>query len=236
MKNKLSISEENRNTIVSKLKNSESDRENIELKIKENNAGWEKKVQSLNDELGEVKTKLSTAKEVSQKNLDPELHTLSVPSVNVKKEEVISINRNAKKLGNKGKKNYSKLKESKNTKNNQEEKVLDTSTSKNEELLDNVNKPELLTEARGGKKDNLTLVKGIGKVLEERLNNLGIYHFDQIASWSATEQSWMDERMSFPGRVEREEWVKQSAELAVGVETEFSKRVKDGAVPSSKEK
>ena len=73
-------------------------------------------------------------------------------------------------------------------------------------------------------------------MLEERLNELGVYHFDQVASWSKKQQSWMDERMSFPGRIGREEWVTQAAELAIGEETEFSKRVKKGDVPSSKQK
>ena len=116
-------------------------------------------------------------------------------------------------------------------------KVSNHTKSSSKEVSSTINtvKPELLTQARNGKKDNLTLVRGIGKVLEERLNNLGVYHFDQIASWSKEQQSWMDERMSFPGRVEREEWVKQATALAMGTETEFSKRVKQGDVPSSKE-
>ena len=64
---------------------------------------------------------------------------------------------------------------------------------------------------------------------------MGVYHFDQIASWTEAQQAWMDKRMSFPGRVEREEWVQQAKKLALGIETEFSKRVKDGDVPSSKQ-
>ena len=73
--------------------------------------------------------------------------------------------------------------------------------------------PELLKEARDGKKDNLSLIKGIGKVLEGKLNDLGIYHLDQIAAWSKEQQMWVDVNMSFKGRVEREAWVNQAKEL-----------------------
>ena len=41
-----------------------------------------------------------------------------------------------------------------------------------------------LEAPRDGKADNLTLVKGIGAVNEKKLNEHGIYHFDQIAAWS----------------------------------------------------
>jgi len=94
--------------------------------------------------------------------------------------------------------------------------------------------PILLTEARAGGKDNLQLIKGVGKVLEGVLNETGIYHFDQIANLSADEVSWLDNSMSFPGRIEREEWVAQARDLAAGKATEFSQRVERGEVSSSK--
>jgi len=94
--------------------------------------------------------------------------------------------------------------------------------------------PTLLSKARNGKKDNLQLIKGVGKILEGVLNKTGIYHFDQIANLTEKEISWLDNSMSFPGRIEREEWVTQAKDLAAGVETEFSQRVERGEVASSK--
>ncbi len=94
--------------------------------------------------------------------------------------------------------------------------------------------PVLLKEPKNGKKDNLTLIKGIGIVLEDRLNSLGIFHFEQIAFWTQTQADWMDAKMSFPGRIKREKWIEQAKKLADGAETEFSRRVKKGDVPSSK--
>jgi predicted flap endonuclease-1-like 5' DNA nuclease len=69
------------------------------------------------------------------------------------------------------------------------------------------------TEAQKKEKDELTLIKGIGPVLEKKLNNLGIYYFDQISSWSEEEQASIGVQLSFAKKVEREEWVKQAKEL-----------------------
>lgn len=74
--------------------------------------------------------------------------------------------------------------------------------------------PDTLEKARDEGKDKLSLIKGIGPVLEKKLNQLGIYHFDQIASWSTEEQTWINTQIQFPKKVEREEWVKQAKELS----------------------
>ena len=83
------------------------------------------------------------------------------------------------------------------------------------------------------KKDDLKRVRGIGPQNEARLNNVGVMTFAQIAGWSAKEQAEMGERLAFPGRIEREEWVKQAKVLAKGGDTNFSKRVDKGEVDSS---
>ncbi|NOR61759.1 MAG: hypothetical protein GQ535_04590 [Rhodobacteraceae bacterium] len=76
-------------------------------------------------------------------------------------------------------------------------------------------KPALLTEARGGKADDLKKIKGVGPKLEKELNAAGVFHFDQIASWSAEEVHWADHHLvSFKGRVSRDSWVDQAKELA----------------------
>lgn len=87
-------------------------------------------------------------------------------------------------------------------------------------------KPEMLTAARAGGADNLKLLKGVGPKLEQTLNELGVFHFDQIASWRKKEIQWVDERLKFKGRIERDDWIKQAKVLAKGGETEFSKRNK----------
>ena len=72
-------------------------------------------------------------------------------------------------------------------------------------------KPELLTEARGGVADDLKKIKGVGPKLEKELNAAGVFHFDQIASWTAEEIYWADNHLvSFKGRVSRDNWVEQA--------------------------
>jgi NADH-quinone oxidoreductase subunit E len=109
-----------------------------------------------------------------------------------------------------------------------------TTTDTNEETDTVGIAPELLSGPRNGEKDNLTRVKGIGVKIDETLNEIGIYHFDQIASWNEDNVAWVDANVAFPGRVKREQWVEQAKALALGEETEFSKRVDKGEVASSK--
>ncbi|WP_422376571.1 NADH-quinone oxidoreductase subunit E [Roseibium sp.] len=94
--------------------------------------------------------------------------------------------------------------------------------------------PELLKEARGGKPDDLKMLKGVGPKLEATLHELGFFHFDQVASWGPEEVAWVDSRLKFKGRIERDGWIEQAKVLASGEDTEFSKRVEAGEVASSK--
>jgi predicted flap endonuclease-1-like 5' DNA nuclease/uncharacterized membrane protein len=88
-------------------------------------------------------------------------------------------------------------------------------------------KPETLSAARESGPDNLKQIKGIGPKLEALLHSMGIYHFDQIASWGADEVAWVDENLQgFKGRVSRDEWVSQAKILAEGGTTEFASRTK----------
>lgn len=91
------------------------------------------------------------------------------------------------------------------------------------------------TQANTGK-DDLKRIRGIGPQNEARLNSEGITSFAQIAGLSIKEQGELGERLSFPGRIEREEWVKQAKVLAKGQKTEFAKRVDKGEVESSQGK
>lgn len=88
-------------------------------------------------------------------------------------------------------------------------------------------KPQFLSAARDGGPDDLKQIKGVGPKLEKTLHEMGLYHFDQIASWGATELAWMDDNLEgFKGRASRDEWVAQSKILAAGGETAFSKKSK----------
>ncbi|UUP17355.1 ATP-binding cassette domain-containing protein [Nitratireductor thuwali] len=85
-----------------------------------------------------------------------------------------------------------------------------------------------------GGANNLTRIKGVGPASEKKLNALGIWNFSQVAAWKKAEIEWVGSYLGFPGRIEREEWVKQAKVLAKGGDTEFSKRVDSGEVATSR--
>lgn len=65
-----------------------------------------------------------------------------------------------------------------------------------------------------GEPDDLTEVNGIGPVISTKLNEMGIYHFHQLADFSQEQIDQVNEQLAFPGRIEREEWIAQATELA----------------------
>jgi NADH-quinone oxidoreductase subunit E len=76
--------------------------------------------------------------------------------------------------------------------------------------------PEILSAARDGGADDLKRITGVGPKLEAVLNDMGFYHFDQIAAWGPAEIAWVDARLKFKGRIVRDNWVAQAGELAEG--------------------
>lgn len=90
--------------------------------------------------------------------------------------------------------------------------------------------PLTLSAAREGGADDLKLLKGVGPKLEGLLNELGFYHFDQIAAWTPAQVAWVDARLTFKGRIERDGWIEQARQLAAGEETEFAKRAKKDGI------
>jgi predicted flap endonuclease-1-like 5' DNA nuclease len=61
--------------------------------------------------------------------------------------------------------------------------------------------------------DDLTRIKGIGHVLQTKLNELGIVTYRQIAEFSEADIARVNESLDFPGRIERERWVEQAEVL-----------------------
>ena len=67
--------------------------------------------------------------------------------------------------------------------------------------------------ASASDKDNLQELKGIGPFIEEKLNALGIFKFEQIAKMTSEIEDEVNIAIEFfPGRVKRDEWVKQAKE------------------------
>ena len=90
-----------------------------------------------------------------------------------------------------------------------------------------VGKPQGLIAARDGLPDDLTKIKGIDAKMEMLCNQLGFWHYDQIAAWTADEIAWVDTNLEgFKGRVTRDNWVAQAKSLT-GVQVPAFMRHKD---------
>lgn len=73
----------------------------------------------------------------------------------------------------------------------------------------------LLARAAYGKPDDLKVIKGVATVLEKTLHKIGVYYFWQIAEWSAKDVAHVDSLLTaFKGRIQRDDWVRQAAQLA----------------------
>ena len=64
--------------------------------------------------------------------------------------------------------------------------------------------------------DDLTKMSGVGPVIVSKLHALGVTTFAQIAAWTPEDVADMDEKLSFKGRIDRDDWLVQAAELAKG--------------------
>ncbi|MEM6666356.1 MAG: 50S ribosomal protein L19 [Pseudomonadota bacterium] len=64
-----------------------------------------------------------------------------------------------------------------------------------------------------GAPDDLTRISGVGEVIVEKLNALGIIKFEQIAAFTDDDIAKVDERLNFKGRIEREDWISQAQAL-----------------------
>ncbi len=65
------------------------------------------------------------------------------------------------------------------------------------------------------------MISGVGPKIEGILHDLGIFTFEQVSKWKKAEREWVDGYLSFHGRIEREDWVKQAKALAKGGEAEY---------------
>ena len=78
--------------------------------------------------------------------------------------------------------------------------------------------------------DDLKRIRGVGVLIEKRLNGLGVYTYDDVANWTSGDIDRISQTLDFKGRIERENWVEQARILSSGGQTEFSRRVDRGDV------
>ncbi len=74
----------------------------------------------------------------------------------------------------------------------------------------------LLTHAAFGASDDLEQIIGVGPMLNDLLNDVGVYYFWQIAEWTDEQVAYVDDKLlHFKGRIERDDWVGQARQLAL---------------------
>jgi predicted flap endonuclease-1-like 5' DNA nuclease len=84
--------------------------------------------------------------------------------------------------------------------------------------------------AASGRRDDLALIRGVGRSGETRLNSLGIYRYRDLTSLSREGERDIEGRLGLEtGAIEREAWREQAALLADGRSDEVERRF--GRVP-----
>lgn len=94
--------------------------------------------------------------------------------------------------------------------------------------------PPAAKQAPGGAND-LKRIRGIGVLIEKRLNGAGVTRYEHIANWSNADVDRFSQLLEFKGRIERENWIEQARILSNGGHTEFSRRVDRGEVDTTKD-
>ena len=68
-------------------------------------------------------------------------------------------------------------------------------------------------DAPRGEADDLKRISGVSPKLEQRLNDLGVYHFWQIADLDAGAVAALDKSLDTKGRIDRDDWIGQAKKL-----------------------
>ena len=75
------------------------------------------------------------------------------------------------------------------------------------------NKPFVMSTPSSKGKDELTKINGINSQIETDLNNLEIFYFEQISSWSHENCAWVEEFLRIPHCIEKDKWISQAKSL-----------------------
>ena len=87
---------------------------------------------------------------------------------------------------------------------------------------------------RSAEADDLKRIRGVGVLIEKRLNSIGVVSYAQVADWTTEDIDRVSATLDFKGRIERENWVEQARILSAGGQTEFSRRLDRGEVETPK--
>ncbi len=77
----------------------------------------------------------------------------------------------------------------------------------------------------GNDYDDLKRIRGVGILIEKKLNSLGVTSYQHVANWTNEDIERISQQLEFKGRIQRENWVEQARILSSGGATEFSRRM-----------
>jgi len=86
-----------------------------------------------------------------------------------------------------------------------------------EEALPEVAPPFQGLEAPRGEADDLKKIQGVGPKIEQRLNDMGVYHYTQVAELTAEGVAHIDKTLGLKGKMTRDDWVGQAKKLTEDV-------------------
>ena len=74
--------------------------------------------------------------------------------------------------------------------------------------------PTWIAPGPNGRHDDLTAIRGLGKLLQTRLNGLGIFSYRQLARMTPENAKWIASRIHVvAGRIRRDRWAEQAREM-----------------------
>jgi predicted flap endonuclease-1-like 5' DNA nuclease len=63
-------------------------------------------------------------------------------------------------------------------------------------------------------RDDLSRIEGVGPFIEKKLNDIGVYSFEQIANWTESDIASITQQLNyFEGRIVKDNWTGQAQEL-----------------------
>jgi predicted flap endonuclease-1-like 5' DNA nuclease len=75
------------------------------------------------------------------------------------------------------------------------------------------NRPIILSKPRPTGADDLKEIEGIDEKIESELNELGIFHYDQISKWSRKNCDWVDKYLNLEDKIKEDNWIEQAKVL-----------------------
>lgn len=97
-----------------------------------------------------------------------------------------------------------------------DERITETENGRHRSFV-NPDAPGAIAAAAAGRRDDLSLIFGVGRSGEMKLNDLGIFRFADIISLSLSQEAELEERMGLaPGTIADERWRDQADMLRKG--------------------